>query len=706
MSVSAQSTDSEDFSVLPSRVKLRKDGVKIKPSAKSSRPTGTASLQRATPSSKIEKIPPPSVPERLPCPRSAPPMGDGYKTGSASEPESPVMTTVKTPGSTIPADRSSSSRDAQLLTKSNGVGTVSERISVFSKKDTYQFRKDNFTHKRDVSSTSKRENSSSTGSRDVVPILKKDSPAPRTDGCLSDGDAGSYTTGPIHSVYEKQDYGDFEEAEEETIGGRGGGGGGGSTSVAGERNGANVDSIVTQLDRPVSRVPPRLTSPVLQLKARMGRSTHTGLWSLIGELKDNRLETFIILLMGLAFSTVTKAFAIMGQIFRLLPLPQWLERIWERAEPRGPLMLLTNGINPDFSLPESIVRWFPDPSTETPINAQVIAMAAKLSFEELETVRQVVTDNWKMEWVRGYFFQRQGLQVFIFRCRDALVVIFRVADLLNPLEWMIEGHVSMYHFDPVWDVPAQTDRSSLGWMNRDVINRLMDLPREKKLSFLPPAAPQTLKELGQDLDAVWRTYERTPYDLVKKEVVEILRMDVRCRLFVGGHGIGAGCAAVFTGLLIADDSHQRLIKRIGGLYTFGQPRVGCGKFANFLERLNTRKDGMLRYLRFVNNNDVMARMPPATKGMYQHGGSVVHLVKGGDMMVLTEQPRLQMFKVLKDNLWTFVERLVEVPWFMGREGISQTLFRMIWCYVPAAFSDHFMSEYQATINELCEPICL
>ena len=73
----------------------------------------------------------------------------------------------------------------------------------------------------------------------------------------------------------------------------------------------------------------------------------------------------------------------------------------------------------------------------------------------------------------------------------------------------------------------------------------------------------------------------------------------RKRLWVAGHSRGGA----FAVLAAATMARQQGLPEIGGVYTFGQPRVGNGPFAESIA-------GVPLY-RFVNRNDPIANVPPA-----------------------------------------------------------------------------------------------
>lgn len=97
------------------------------------------------------------------------------------------------------------------------------------------------------------------------------------------------------------------------------------------------------------------------------------------------------------------------------------------------------------------------------------------------------------------------------------------------------------------------------------------------------------------LDAVWAGIEST----VRNQVA------AGKKLWITGHSLG-GALAVLAACRLSD------LKP--GVYTFGQPRVGDEAFADTYDsRIGSR------YFRFINDKDIVARVPPFTAG-YRHFG--------------------------------------------------------------------------------------
>ena len=89
-------------------------------------------------------------------------------------------------------------------------------------------------------------------------------------------------------------------------------------------------------------------------------------------------------------------------------------------------------------------------------------------------------------------------------------------------------------------------------------------------------------------------------------------------LFITGHSLGAGIAAILTARLV-----QQKDEPVNGLYVYGMPRTGDKEFAkNFNDTFGEYT------FRFVNNNDVVTRTPFRAMG-YRHVGTFVYFDEHG-----------------------------------------------------------------------------
>lgn len=121
--------------------------------------------------------------------------------------------------------------------------------------------------------------------------------------------------------------------------------------------------------------------------------------------------------------------------------------------------------------------------------------------------------------------------------------------------------------------------------------------------------------LAETAGKVHRGFKREVDDLWP--MLETALAHNRMPLYFCGHSLGGAMATICAArcLLSHISSNPRQ------LYTYGSPRVGCKSYINYVK---------LDYYRFVNNNDVVTRVPPAWMG-YHHSGKEVYFNRRGEI---------------------------------------------------------------------------
>ena len=102
------------------------------------------------------------------------------------------------------------------------------------------------------------------------------------------------------------------------------------------------------------------------------------------------------------------------------------------------------------------------------------------------------------------------------------------------------------------------------------------------------------------------------------------------------------------------------------LFTFGSPRVGCRRYVNYVK---------LDHYRWVNNNDVVTRVPPPLVG-YRHSGREMYLD--------------QLGRLRKLNGWLRVKDRIKGLW----DGLRRREIDYL--------SDHSISDYIDLIRKLVQ----
>ncbi|WP_437591730.1 lipase family protein [Sorangium sp. So ce1000] len=106
-------------------------------------------------------------------------------------------------------------------------------------------------------------------------------------------------------------------------------------------------------------------------------------------------------------------------------------------------------------------------------------------------------------------------------------------------------------------------------------------------------------------------------DEVRKAIYETRPQPKRYpleRLYITGHSLG-GAMAVLAAARLFHEHPEEMKKKLGGVYTYGQPMVGDQAFAERCEA-----DFGSRLFRHIFRNDVVPHWPPRSTGAFKHAG--------------------------------------------------------------------------------------
>lgn len=101
-------------------------------------------------------------------------------------------------------------------------------------------------------------------------------------------------------------------------------------------------------------------------------------------------------------------------------------------------------------------------------------------------------------------------------------------------------------------------------------------------------------------------------DKIEQDIADYLKRHEGKPLYVCGHSLGGAMATIWT---------QRNETIVTALYTYGSPRVGDAIFRDKL---------LCKHVRHVNNNDVVASVPPAL--FFRHTGTIKYIASDGKVM--------------------------------------------------------------------------
>ncbi|MDH3377023.1 MAG: lipase family protein [Gammaproteobacteria bacterium] len=127
-------------------------------------------------------------------------------------------------------------------------------------------------------------------------------------------------------------------------------------------------------------------------------------------------------------------------------------------------------------------------------------------------------------------------------------------------------------------------------------------------SALAETAGRVHRGFKREVDDLWPMLEKALVDNVKN-------------LWFTGHSLGGAMATICAGRCLL--SHIPSVP--AALFTYGSPRVGDKHYVNYCR---------MEYTRWVNNNDIVTRVPPPWLG-YRHTGNEMYLNAYGNIRRVT-----------------------------------------------------------------------
>lgn len=166
---------------------------------------------------------------------------------------------------------------------------------------------------------------------------------------------------------------------------------------------------------------------------------------------------------------------------------------------------------------------------------------------------------------------------------------------------------------------------------------------------------------------------------IRKQVEEfVAKHSSGKRIWITGHSLGGAIAT----LVAAGIAHSRGPEALGGIYTFGQPRVGNGTFKRMLiEKLGGKPEVQRKVFRIYRCADPVAMMP---RFGYRHvTGQRCYISRNG-ALALGARPRQRYWE--RAIAWTMV-----VPRILTSGGRLTELESLV--------SDHYSSGYLTKLRD-------
>ncbi len=241
-------------------------------------------------------------------------------------------------------------------------------------------------------------------------------------------------------------------------------------------------------------------------------------------------------------------------------------------------------------------------------NAYALALASQLAYESKDAIRlALLKQGFQTEFIDE---PSTNTQLFIAHSGNAIVIAFRGTEATEIKDWLTDAG----------------------------------------FEFQNTAHGRVHKGFDNALDSVW------------DKIVTVLNKvhQYGQPLWITGHSLG-GALAVLTAARLVLDLDSNIYKSIHGLYTFGQPRVGDSEFVKALD-----DEIKPRYFRFVNDNDIVPRVP-IRLNQYKDSGTICFFDAEGN---LCDDPSF-WFQFLERIKGDFNQKLDMIPSFIEHHFIKE-----------------------------------
>ncbi|KAF6174991.1 hypothetical protein GIB67_026479 [Kingdonia uniflora] len=324
-------------------------------------------------------------------------------------------------------------------------------------------------------------------------------------------------------------------------------------------------------------------------------------------------------------------------------------------------------------------------------------IASKLAYENAKVIKNIVDHHWKMHFVDFFncwndFQKERSTQVFILcdKPKDAnlILISFRGTEPFDADDWSTDFDYSWYEIPKLGKIhmgflealglgnraEASTFQNHLqvgGYSSKGILHNGHGITKHT-LEGTGSTSRSYSEDKGHSSDIEEDSEEKkeflpelvemTAYYAVRSKLKILLKEHKNAKFIVTGHSLGGALAILFPTVLVLH-KEKEIIKRLLGVYTFGQPRVGNRQLGRFMQ--SHLEHPSPKYFRVVYCNDLVPRLPYDNKTfLYKHFGYCLYYDSNYIEQEVDEEPNKNYF-----GLWYLIPEYINAGWELIR-GIT------------------------------------
>ncbi|CAO3588886.1 unnamed protein product [Absidia cylindrospora] len=322
--------------------------------------------------------------------------------------------------------------------------------------------------------------------------------------------------------------------------------------------------------------------------------------------------------------------------------------------------------------------------------AYTLSVASKLGYEDIDVIKYELkqagfdVDN----TFRAFAFK--NICAYVIEKDEKIILVFRGSNPLNIQNcftnldvrmrkvyapWGYMGRVHQGYFDALGDpvLPTMTakcetqSKKRFAWWGE---------PVDTRLTHISDSDDSDDSDDNDDADI-------NMYRQLEAYLLPILQQQ-QLQLFITGHSLGAALGTMFLAKMV--QSSSPLLSHLGGLYTFGQPKVGDAQFSKIFDAKLSSK-----IFHHVYNNDIFARLPSYSE-YATPSGTLVFIDSAYNMTIYPPDPYEGTPMAIRPISYLHLSGLLDrhVVERLPSESWLRLLFRIM---APYMVNDHFASNY-------------